>query len=193
MSLFELCHTEKIQSRQIDITTHTSEDDHILVRGDLHDRRLVPTCAIDGRWRDPGSVHHMHICLKVANETLVIVEAEARMSQTPHPQCETIAASLTSIAGLRLVPGFSARVRRRLGGPKGCIHLTTLLLAMAPAALQGYWTQNDRDPGRRRLSREHLERYLVDTCHVWRRDGELLAELAQKAGIDIPPGAHSPE
>ena len=62
---------------------------------------------------------------------------------------------------------------------------------MAPAALQGYWTQNDRNPDRRPLSQEHLERYLVDTCHVWRRDGELLAELAQRAGIDIPTGSHS--
>jgi hypothetical protein len=189
MSLFDQCQTEKIQNRQIDIVTHTDGDGHILVRGELHDRRLVPTCTIDGRWRQPGSVHHMHICLKVATETLTIASAEARMTQTPHPQCESIATSMTSIAGLRLVPGFSARVRRRLGGPKGCIHLTTLLLAMAPAALQGYWTQNDRDPERRRISKAHLERYLVDTCHVWRRDGDLLAELAQKTGIEMPPYA----
>lgn len=185
MSLFDQCQSEKIQRRQIEVSTHACDETHILVWGELHDRRLVTTYSIDGQLREPDSMHHMHICLKVAIETLTIVDAEVRMPRTPHEQCAEIQDALAAVVGLRLVPGFSGRVRRSLGGPKGCIHLTTLLLAMAPAALQGYWTHHDRVPERRRITREHLERYLVDTCHVWRRGGENLRALVEKTGIEL--------
>jgi hypothetical protein len=94
--------------------------------------------------------------------------------------------SLDSIKGLQLKRGFTSEVRKRVGGRKGCIHLTTLLLAMAPAALQGYWAQHDRKPEKRRVSEEMLEHYLIDPCRVWRREGPLVDHIAATAGIDLP-------
>jgi len=39
---------------------------------------------------------------------------------------------------MAIAKGFTARVKNLVGGNKGCAHLVELLLAMAPAAIQGY-------------------------------------------------------
>ena len=184
MSLFDQIQNEPIQNRQINISSHVYDEHHILVCGELHDRRLVTTYYFDGRRREADSVHRMRICMKIDTDTLTITELDTEMPCTPHSQCHETQQSLKAIVGSRLVPGFSAQVHKHVGGPKGCIHLTTLLLAMAPAALQGYWTQTDRDPKGRRVSKEHLDRYLVNSCYVWRKDGDLIKKVTHHGEAD---------
>lgn len=183
MTLFDLCQDEKIQSRNIDIGTVECDDTHIVVCGELRDRRRVPTYTIAGRLREPAVVHHMRICLKVNTALLKIVEIDAELTAFPHGECAEMGRTLQKIKGLTLSPGFTSMVKKKIGGRNGCIHLTTLLLAMAPAVLQGYWTHSDRRPDRRSLSGDHMERYLLDACHVWRREGPLAREVAEAAGV----------
>ena len=185
MKMISACSGCKIQSRNIDITSHECGDDHIVVCGQLCDRRLVPTTDLKGNPREAGVVHHMLICMKVATGTLVIKEIEAQMLHVPHEECADMHRTVDGVRGLTLSPGFSSRVKKQLGRRNGCIHLTTLLLAMTPAALQGYWVHHDRKLERRRISGEHLERYLVDTCRVWRREGPLVKKVSEIAGIDL--------
>jgi hypothetical protein len=185
MKLLDECEKQKIQSRDIDISSYEYDDRHIVVCGELHDRRLIPTVTLDGKPRPASSVHHMRICIKVSTRTLSIEEIEAELPVTPHEECSGMHRSLTKIRGLTLTPGFTSKVKKLLGGRSGCIHLTTLLLAMAPAALQGFWVHNDRKPERRRLSRELLENYLIDTCWVWRHEGPLLKKIASTAGVSL--------
>jgi hypothetical protein len=192
MKLNDACNGCAIQSRNIDITSTECGEAHIVVCGQLCDRRRVPTTDLKGNPRKPGIVHQMRICMKVATDTLAIEEIEAEMRHVPHEECAEMHRSVDQITGLRLTPGFSSRVKKKLGGPRGCIHLTTLLLAMAPAALQGYWVQNDRRPERRQISGEHLKRYLVDTCRVWRREGPLVKQIADAAGIELPETSGRP-
>jgi hypothetical protein len=70
-------------------------------------------------------------------------------------------------------------VKENLGGPRGCTHLNSLLLAMAPAALQGFWSSRTRKPvDLGQASKGLAKEYLIDTCWVWRSDGPLAQELA---------------
>ena len=179
----------EIQRRNIDITSTECGDTHIVVCGELSDQRLVPTTDLKGNPRKAGIVHRMRICMKVDTRTLAIDEIEADMRHFPHDECARMHRTVEDIRGLTLSPGFSSQVKKKLGGRNGCIHLTTLLLAMAPAALQGYWVHNDRKPERRRISGEHLEKYLVDTCRVWRSEGPLVKYVAEAADIDLPERA----
>ena len=176
----------QIQNRSIDITTRGCGETHIIVCGELCDRRLVPTTDLKGNPRPAGTVHQLSICMKVSVDTLVIEEIEAKMRHFPHDECAEMHHSVNAIRGMILSPGFSSRVKKELGGRKGCIHLTTLLLAMAPAALQGYWVNNDRRPEQRRISGKHLQQYLIDNCRVWRREGPLVRHIAEATGIDLP-------
>ena len=185
MNRFNLDRDNKIQSRSIEIASYECDDEHIVVCGELRDRRLVQTYTLEGTPREPAAVHHMRICMKVAVRTLVIEEIAAELPRVPHDECAEMNRTLKEIKGFTLSRGFSSKVRKKLGGRSGCIHLTTLLLAMAPAALQGYWVHNDRNPERRKISREHLEHYLIDTCRPWRREGPLVEKIAAAAGIRL--------
>ena len=185
MDLLKVDQDAKIQSRSIEIASYECDDEHIIVCGELRDRRLVQTYTLEGTPREPAAVHHMRICMMVAVSTLVIEEIEAELPRVPHDECTEMHRTLEEIKGFTLSRGFSSKVRKKLGGRSGCIHLTTLLLAMAPAALQGYWVHNDRKPERRKISGEHLENYLIDTCRVWRREGQLVEKIAAAAGIRV--------
>ncbi|MFZ0724837.1 MAG: DUF2889 domain-containing protein [Desulfobacterales bacterium] len=186
--LKEIDQKAKLQSRSIEITSYEGDDAHIIVCGELRDRRLVQTYTLEGTPREAAAVHHMRICMKVAVRTLTITEIDAELPRTPHEECADMHRTLAEIRGFTLSRGFSSRVRKKIGGRSGCIHLTTLLLAMAPAALQGYWVHNDRNPQRRRISGEHLEHYLIDTCRVWRREGPLVEKIATAAGLCVKEG-----
>jgi len=185
MNRFNLDQDNKIQSRSIEIASYEWDDEHIVVCGELRDRRLVQTYTLEGTPREPAAVHHMRICIKVAVRTLVIEEIAAELPRVPHEECAEMNRTLEQIKGFTLSRGFSSKVREKLSGRSGCIHLTTLLLAMAPAALQGYWVHNDRKPERRKVSGAHLEHYLIDTCRVWRREGPLVEKIAAAAGIRL--------
>ena len=185
MNLSKVDQDTKIQSRSIEIASYECDDEHIVVCGELRDRRLVQTFTLEGTPREPAGVHHMRICMKVAVRTLTIEEIEAELPRVPHDECAEMHRTLEEIKGFTLSRGFSSKVRKKLGGRSGCIHLTTLLLAMAPAALQGYWVHNDRKPERRKISGEHLEQYLIDTCRVWRREGPLVQKIAAAAGLRV--------
>ena len=81
--------------------------------------------------------------------------------------------SLNEIKGLNIAPGFTSKVKKIAGGIKGCVHLTTLLLSMAPAALQGYWIFEARGKDRKENSEFDIEKYLFDTCWAWRKEGPI--------------------
>ena len=66
---------------------------------------------------------------------LAAEEIEAELPRVPHEECAGMHRTLEEIKGFTLSRGFSSRVRKKIGGRSGCIHLTTLLLAMAAFSL----------------------------------------------------------
>ena len=51
-----------------------------------------------------------------------------------------IAIPAVLLVGLSIARGFTHRVRELFGGPRGCTHTTALLQAMAPIAMQCFWS-----------------------------------------------------
>lgn len=186
MKLLEGLKEDKIQNRKINVTTYEVDDKTIVVCGELIDHRLVDTHGVVDGLRPAGIVHHMRICLKVDLATLTIADIEVELPAIPKTECIEMNQSLACIKGLRVTSGFTSAVKSRVGGAKGCIHLTTLLLTMAPVVLQGYWTHGDRDPKRRNISGDHMEKYLVNACYVWRQGGPLVKKISEKLGIPLP-------
>jgi len=186
MSLKERC-GEKVHVRSVEVSTYECKGEGIIVEGILKDNRLKPYYLITGDSHPPGTIHHMVIRLMVG-EHLLIKKIEVEMPSTPHPDCIETVNSLKEIEGLYIAPGFSAKVKKITGGIKGCTHLTTLLLVMAPAAVQGYWSNMARKPFDGKLTRESMEKYLTDTCYTWRKDGPLMMKLENSAA---PGGAGS--
>lgn len=182
MSLKDRC-GEKIHVRSVEVSTYECKGEGIIVEGVLKDNRLKPYYLISGEAHPPGTIHHMVIRLLIG-ENLLIKKIEVEMPCTPHGDCIETINSLKKTEGLNIAPGFSAKVKKITGGIKGCSHLTTLLLVMAPAAVQGFWTNLAQKPFDGQFSLDSMEKYLINTCYTWREDGPLTKKLQKSAGLD---------
>lgn len=171
----------RLHSRNIEIVTYECDAEHIIVEGWLKDDRLIETYHVSGDRRPPQTVHHMKVQMQIDCRTLTIEDVHTEMPGVPHEECDQTSESLNKLKGIRVAPGFTSKVKRALGGTRGCLHLTTLVLAMAPAIMQGFWVHGSRDPGGRKITDDLMENYLVDTCWVWRRDGDLIKKFSQTA------------
>ncbi len=182
MTLKERC-GDKVHTRSVEVSTYECKGEGIIVEGVLKDNRLKPYYLISGEANPPGTIHYMIIRMLVGDR-LAIKKIEVEMPRTPHADCVETINSLKAIEGLNIATGFSAKVKKITGGIKGCTHLTTLLLVMAPAAVQGYWSNIARKPFNDKLSRESMEKYLADTCYTWRKDGPLMKKLQNRTASD---------
>ena len=120
----------------------------------------------------------MQIDLLVEGTELKIKDIKVKIPGAPHKEiCREMENSLDEIKGLNIAPGFTSKVKKIAGGIKGCVHLTTLLLSMAPAAVQGYWIFEARTDHRSDNPPLDTEKYLIDTCWAWRKVGPLAKSL----------------
>jgi hypothetical protein len=84
---------------------------------------------------------------------------------------------MQKLVGLRIISGYTQKVKNLIGDVKGCSHLTHLFLNLGPAAVQGYWAAYGRKPEARSLANPAITR-VIDSCRVWRQDGPLVRSLA---------------
>ncbi|WP_457552265.1 DUF2889 domain-containing protein [Desulfobacula sp.] len=165
----------KIHNRNLNISSYIVDDQHILITGEFKERNLITVYERSGEPIEPNVFHHMQIQLLVKIAQLKIVDIHAKIPGAPHDTvCREMENSLDEIKGLTIAPGFTSKVKKIAGGIKGCVHLTTLLLSMAPSALQGYWIFEARQEHRSENSVLDIEKYLVDTCWAWRKEGPLV-------------------
>lgn len=166
---------EQVQRRDLKITTYKTDNKSIIVEGTLLDNRLIRTYHYSGAQREPGTVHHMIVRILV-DETLVIREVETEIATHPHQDCPQTIESMQKIKGLKLTSGFTMKIKELFGRGKGCSHLSALCIAMASAAIQGFWTAIATDPVPME-SVESAKSVLADTCWVWRKDGEAINSI----------------
>ena len=183
MSQLMIDEAKKIHTRDIKIATYACDEAHIIVEGELNDKRVIPNYSHAGELHPPGNIHHMFIRLLIEIDSIRIVKVEIEMPGIPHKECPEAVSSFAQLEGMRIAPGFTSKVRNITGGPKGCAHLSGLLMAMASAALQGLWTYRAREPHRDDDISEMANAYLIDTCWVWRRGGPMAERLSR--GEDI--------
>lgn len=174
MKFIDTGNLEKIHNRNLDISSYLFDDEHILISGELKEKNLITIYERSGEPIEPNVFHHMQIQFLIKNAELKIVDIHVKIPGAPHDHiCREMENSLDKIKGLIIAPGFTAKVKQIAGGIKGCAHLTTLLLSMAPAALQGYWIFESRGKQKNEESTFEIEKYLIDTCWAWRKDGPL--------------------
>lgn len=174
--LKELIPETALHERRIEVQSYALERDRLIVEGRLIDDRLISTFEIDNSLKEPGVVHHMCIRLLLGGWPLTILDAEAEMETVPHELCPSTMDSISKVIGLEISSGFMERVRKKIGGVKGCAHLTYLLTAMATTAIQGYWCKKTSTP---MPERSNLKDYpeifsLLNTCALWGADGPLM-------------------
>jgi len=177
---------KRLHKRTIELSSFDLGHEKVLVKGTLVDRRFVPIYDVGEEVREEGVVHHMKIRLVVKGIPPEILDVEAEMEAYPHPECPKTLDALEQIKGMKLRGGFSEKVRTIMGGTKGCVHLTHLLIAMAQEIFAGSMTNRLRKsrPRLKELSEIEGLEYLVNSCRVWRKDGPLFTRLKETVDPD---------
>ena len=169
-----LVHTREISIRTSDLGNHD-----ILVEGSLIDHRYRPRSGETSE--ESALVHHMVIQLRVKGPGMLIEQAEATMPYHPREECPEVLPWIRKLEGLEIAPGYSMKVKKVIGGVKGCAHLTSLVIAMGESAVQGYWAAYVAE--RRKIGlREQTIRKFINTCHLWKEDGPIVKELRENSG-----------
>jgi hypothetical protein len=190
---------EPIHLRNYAVRAFRRSPSQVLIRGVVDDRK---DGSIWVPWdHTPMVVHHMIIDLVVDYPSLAIVSAEAAMEVHPHEICHHIAPKYHLLAGVSISRGFTHKVREMFGGPKGCTHVTALLQAMAPVAMQATWAMAaaDRQAAAAAAGFDVEHEMLpapshdemiagamrsLNTCHVFDGEGAYVKGLQQ--GIPTP-------
>ncbi len=166
-----------LHSRNIEIECFALEDNKIKAIGTLDDDRGLPLQTYGGKQIPAGGdLHTMRVTL-VLDEQLRIDHAQIEMLDTPGDQCSAIEAQSEQLIGLSIQRGFRRALFERTGGIKGCMHVNTLVTQMAPAILQASFAAKGQEGG---LNEQHWQEHIVDSCHVMRQDGEVVALKLQQ-------------
>jgi len=173
MALLNEYDVKHIHKRNIDISIYSVDKNRIIVEGTLRDDRLQTTYRIDGEKSPPHTLHHMILRLLVSGNSLTIEDIEVEMPSVPREPCLKTRKMLAPIVGLQIIAGFTKKVKQLVGGPRGCAHLTSLLLTMGPAAVQGHWSKYSLKPPEARAASDRTRLDMTDTCWVWRTGGPL--------------------
>ncbi len=167
----KLVHTREISMRTSDLGDH-----HILVEGNLIDHRYRPHPTEASE--ESELVHHMVIRLKVKGPRMLIEQAEATMPHHPREECPEVLPWIRNLEGLEIAPGYTMKVKRAIGGTKGCAHLTSLVIAMGESAVQGYWSAYGAESERAGLREQTIKKF-INTCHLWKEDGPIIKGLRE--------------
>ncbi len=181
----------KVHMRRLAVTTYTTSAEAVIVEGTLTDECFVSRYYLTGEKRPPGYIHDMVVRMKVRGPGLVIEAVDVEMPTVPRPECLETIHTLDPLVGMPIASGFTQKVKEMMGGPKGCTHLASLVLAMAPAAVQGAWTAVAQRPVEPGVYADRAMNFLTDTCWVWRKGGPF--ENAIREQLDALAGKSRPD
>jgi hypothetical protein len=124
--------------------------DALVADGRILDVRKRGVISIAGQVNSPGVVHDMAIRLVLDRRSLEVRSAGLRMPSVPFPDgvghagetCRDNEAGFARVIGLTLGPGFTARLQRTIGGPRGCFHVFTIMRLLGPTV---EWSLADTD------------------------------------------------
>ena len=194
-----------IHQRSYETEAFDEGDGRMRVRGRLTDNKPQGLCLADG---NDLAIHDMCIDLLVDPQTFTIVAVENEMMVRAYSNCEAILPNYQALVGVSITRGYSSRVKKLFGGPNGCSHMSALLQAMGPVAVQATWSflslheslesrlNRSDDPE----ERERKLRMMVNSCHVWQEEGEHVeiirkgnwmrtdweSQRLQTLGVEIP-------
>jgi hypothetical protein len=172
---------EPIHKREIVIRGYRRSDGLFDIEAQLADSKSY---AFDLGDRGPlaagEKVHGMTMRITV-DDTFMITAVEAAMDNTPYGVCPQVAPNFSRLAGLRIGKGFLKAATELVGGAEGCTHLRELLAQMGTVAFQTIAPLKMRDGGAK------LATGLLNTCHAYAADGELVRRRWPELARMLPP------
>lgn len=163
-----------LHRRALDVQVFMRDDGLFDVEASLIDTKShdVPLAGLTRKAGDP--IHEMHLQLTV-DRTLTITAATSDTRWMPYVgACNAHGDAYARLVGLNLMKGFRQAVIERLGGTRGCTHLTELCQILPTAVIQAMaGSVIDTREG----DAEGNPPFQLDRCHALRRDGDTVAQF----------------
>lgn len=143
-------------------------DDLWEVEALLQDVKTRDVQMSDGLRTAGTPIHQLRLRLLV-NSRLDVLEAGSASDWAPYPgHCDDHGDAYAALAGLNLGRGFRRAVAEKLGGVRGCTHLSELAQVLPTAVIQGM-VGEVLDP--RGSAPDAAQPFQLDRCHALRTDG----------------------
>ena len=118
-------------------------------------------------------LHEMKIRITIDNEMLIHA-AEAVTIYAPFSPCAIPPTIFPKLKGLSFNKGWKKSVSERIGGTKGCTHLSELLGNMATVA---YQTVASSDGFMAKLDKGGFRPFYIGTCYSYKESGPVVEKL----------------
>lgn len=163
-----------LHRRALDVQVFARDDGLFDVEASLTDVKThdVPLAGLPRKAGEP--IHEMHLHLTV-DATLTITAASSETLWMPYPgACNEHGDAYARLIGLNLMKGFRQAVQERLGGTRGCTHLTELCQILPTAVIQAMaGSVIDTREG----DAAGNPPFQLDRCHALRRDSATVAKF----------------
>jgi len=157
--------------RSIDVQIYSRGDGLWEVDARISDVRTRETHMVTGLRAAGSPIHDMLVRL-VVDEQFNVVEAGAETTAMPYPgECGAYGDAYAALVGLNLMRGFRHAVKERLGGVRGCTHITELVQVLPTAVVQAF-ADEVIDPGRQCRQPATLPDRPLPCAALERPDGE---------------------
>lgn len=157
--------------RRIDVEIYAREDGLWEVDARLTDTRTAAVRMASGT-REAGDPIHDLLLRIVVDTEFNVVAAGSQPRSMPYPgDCDAHGDPYVAIAGLNLMRGFRHALRERLGGVRGCTHLSELALVLPTAVVQAFAGGVVDTHG---ATPDSPRPFQIDRCQALRSDGPVV-------------------
>jgi hypothetical protein len=157
--------------RALDVQVYARDDGLFEVEAALTDTKTRDV-MLAGQLRKAGEPVHDMLLHLVVDAQLTIRAAQSETRWMPYPgACDQHGDAYARLVGLNLMKGFRLGVKDRLGGIKGCTHLTELCQVLPTAVIQalaGVVIDTREGDG------SGQPPFQLDRCHALRADGPVV-------------------
>ena len=126
--------SKPVHVRDIHVECFSPEPDILEIRGRFRDERPQ---GLGTHWGEPEIIHGFDAVMRVHLPDFTITELVVDTPTVPQAECAETAEGFKKLVGQKIVAGFNRRAHELLPRTSTCPHALTLVLAMAPVAVQG--------------------------------------------------------
>lgn len=188
MSLPEPAPRKLSHTRTLTLQGYEREDGLWDIEGHICDTKPF-YFSLSGCNREAGDpIHEMRVRLTI-NSGLDVLEVVATAQSMPYPgHCDSTLPDYGKLVGLNLGHGFRRGVLERMGGIKGCTHVTELFTHLPSAAYQLLSSQAH-------LYDPEKKNFAAGRCVGLRPDGDMVKQhyphwyKAPEKGVEVSAGS----
>jgi hypothetical protein len=170
MPLSSPAEREPLHTRRVECRGYRRADGLWDIEGHMTD---VKSYSFTNDWRGeitPGMpLHEMWIRITV-DDDLMIHEIEAVTDNSPYRICPDIVGNFQRLKGLRIVGGFTNKMKAAVGGVEGCTHLVELMGPIATTAFQTIIPLKQRHERSPDDTAPPKRPPLLESCHAFATD-----------------------